>query len=228
MDGPSLGHGARRRPAAVDERHLGRHMRQRVEDVPDAVVRAGCAAVAWSMDRGDWFLPRRIQSNTNPSPSANDSPGTHGDAAVARRLVSDFVLLDVEEVPDSVEVVPDSVEEVPDLVEVVPDSVEEVLDINAVVHCPRCSTFHAGGVFGEACKQARRNARRCSRCGLLHEDYDFFAQVLDDMEKFDCEFYIPDVKKLQMSGNTIILPEEVIEKLEEREKKKQAKNNTKN
>jgi recombinational DNA repair protein RecR len=145
------------------------------------------------MDRGDWFLPRRIQSNTNPS---------------------DSVLLDVEEVPDSVEEVP--------------DSVEEVLDINAVVHCPRCSTFHAGGVFGEACKQARRNARRCSRCGLLHEDYDFFAQVLDDMEKFDCEFYIPDVKKLQMSGNTIILPEEVIEKLEEREKKKQAKNNTKN
>jgi hypothetical protein len=52
--------------------------------------------------------------------------------------------------------------------------------------------------------------------------------VLDDMEKFDCEFYIPDVEKLQMSGNTIILPEEVIEKLEEREKKKQAKNNTKN
>jgi hypothetical protein len=31
-----------------------------------------------------------------------------------------------------------------------------------------------------------------------------------------------------MSSNTIILPEEVIEKLEEREKKKQAKNNTKN
>jgi hypothetical protein len=62
----------------------------------------------------------------------------------------------------------------------------------------------------------------------LHEDYDFFAQVLDDMEKFDCEFYIPGVEKLQMSSNTIILPEEVIEKLEEREKKKQAKNNTKN
>jgi hypothetical protein len=139
----------------------------------------------------------------------------HGEAAaVARRLVSGFVLLDIEEVPDSVEVVP--------------DSVEEVLDVNAVVHCPRCSTFHAGGVFGEACKQARHNARRCSRCGLLHEDCDFFAQVLDDMEKFDCGFYIPDVEKLQMDGNTIILPEEVIEKLEEREKKKQAKSNTKN
>jgi hypothetical protein len=154
---------------------------------------------------------------------------SHGDAAaVARRVVSDSVLLDVEEVPDSIEVVPDSVEEVPVSVEVVPHSVEEVLDINTVVHCPRCSTFHAGGIFGEACKQARHNAHRCSRCGLLHEDYDFFAQVLDDMEKFDCEFYIPDVEKLQMSGNTIILPEEVIEKLEEREKKKQAKNNTKN
>jgi hypothetical protein len=60
MDGASLGHGARRCPAAVNERHLGRHMRQRVEDVPDAVVRAPCAAVAWSMDRDDWFLPRHI------------------------------------------------------------------------------------------------------------------------------------------------------------------------
>jgi hypothetical protein len=35
------------------------------------------------------------------------------------------------------------------------------------------------------------------------------------MEKFDCEIYIPDVDKLQMNGNTIILPEEVGKKLEE-------------
>jgi hypothetical protein len=109
------------------------------------------------------------------------------------------------------------------------ESVDEVPDVDEVVECPRCCTFHAGGVFGEACKQARRNARRCARCGLLHEDYDFFAQVLDGMEKFDCEFYIPDVEKLQMNGDTIILPDEVVEKLDEmEEKKKQAKNNTKN
>jgi hypothetical protein len=48
-----LVHGAWRRPAAADERHLGRHLRQRVEDTPDAVVRAPCVAMAWSMDRGD-------------------------------------------------------------------------------------------------------------------------------------------------------------------------------
>ena len=35
------------------------------------------------------------------------------------------------------------------------------------------------------------------------------------MEKFDCEFYIPDVEKLQMRGNTILLPDDVVEKLEE-------------
>jgi hypothetical protein len=75
MDGASLSHGTRHHQAAVDEHHLGRHMHQRVEDVPDAVVCAPCAAATWNMDRGDWFLPRRIQRNTNPSPSTNDSPG---------------------------------------------------------------------------------------------------------------------------------------------------------
>jgi hypothetical protein len=35
------------------------------------------------------------------------------------------------------------------------------------------------------------------------------------MEKFDCELYIPDVEKLQMDGETILLPEHVIKKLDE-------------
>lgn len=128
------------------------------------------------------------------------------------------------EVPDSVDALDivnalDSVEglesemaldsvEVPDSIEVVPESVE-------VVQCPRCGTFHAGGVFGEACFQARRRARRCARCGLLHEDYDLIARFLHNMEKFDCELYIPDVEKLQMDGETILLPEHVIKKLDE-------------
>ena len=135
------------------------------------------------------------------------------------------VATDSEVVPDSVvamnsEKVPDSVmamdsEEVPDSVaameseEVVPDSIEEV-------HCPRCGTFHAGGVFREACFQARRNARKCGRCGLLHEDYDMPARFLHDMDKFDCEFFIPDVEKLEMRGETIVLPEHVIKKLEDK------------
>ena len=44
------------------------------------------------------------------------------------------------------------------------------------------------------------------------------------MDKFDCEFFIPDVEKLEMHGNTIILSEEVVKKLEEHdEKMKQTK-----
>jgi len=145
---------------------------------------------------------------------------------------SDEVLQDSDAVlPDSVEEVPDSVEELPDSDELLPNSIEVQLEYDAVlpgsvdvppdsdqldevVHCPRCGTFHAGGVFGEECYQARREARRCARCGLLHEDYDMIAKWLDYLDKFDCEIYIPDVSKLQMDGNTIILPEHVINKLD--------------
>ena len=123
----------------------------------------------------------------------------------------------VDEVPDSVDEVPDSVDD--DVLDAVEDdvsyAVEEVPDVDEVVDCPRCRTFHAGGVFGEACRQARRNARRCARCGLLHEDYDLVTQVLDGMENFDWKFYIPVVEELQLQGNTIILPEQVVQKLDE-------------
>ena len=132
---------------------------------------------------------------------------------------SDAVLPDSDEVlQDSVEEVPDSVEELPDSDELLPDSIEVQLEYDAVlpdsvdvlpdsdqldevVHCPRCGTFHAGGVFGEECYQARCEARRCARCGLLHEDYDMIAKWLDYLDKFDCEIYIPDVSKLQNSSS---------------------------
>ena len=116
--------------------------------------------------------------------------------------------LDSEVVP-VLEMAPDSIVVLPDSIEVVPDSVESMCP------CCTCSTFHAGGVFGEACRQARRNARRCACCGLLHEDYDLVTQVLDGMENFDCKFYIPVVEELQLEGNTIILPEQVVQKLDE-------------
>jgi len=112
---------------------------------------------------------------------------------------------------DFVDVVPDSDVVLPDSIEVLPDSDQ----LDEVVHCPRCGTFHAGGVFGEACYEARREARRCARCGLLHEDYNLAARVCDKMEKFDCEVYIPDVHELQMRGDTILLPEHVMKKLDE-------------
>ncbi|XP_066392924.1 uncharacterized protein [Miscanthus floridulus] len=95
--------------------------------------------------------------------------------------------LDTDEAVDSVEVL-DTVDVVPDSIEMVLDSVESL--------CPRCGTFHAGGVFEEACFQARRHTRRCARCGLLHEEYDLPARWLHGMEKFDCEFYVTDVEKL--------------------------------
>ncbi|CAN6270646.1 unnamed protein product [Urochloa humidicola] len=100
------------------------------------------------------------------------------------------------------------------IMDAVANPVEDAGEID-VVDCPRCRTFHAGGIFGEACRQARCNARRCARCGLLHEDYDGAAQVLHGMENFDCKFYIPVVEELQLDGETIILPEQVVQKLDE-------------
>ncbi|KAG2546534.1 hypothetical protein PVAP13_9KG031800 [Panicum virgatum] len=186
-----------------------------VPDAGDAVVRAPGAAATWSMD-GDnkaYSTPlERVHKRARRT-------GARGDAAAAaQRTVSESVVPDaVDEVPDSVDEVPYSVDEdVPDAVEDdVPDAVEEVPDVDEVVDCPRCRTFHAGGVFGEAYRQAHRNARRCARCGLLHEDYDLVTQVLDGMENFDCKFYIPVVEELQLEGNTIILPEQVVQKLDE-------------
>ena len=125
-----------------------------------------------------------------------------------------------EVLPDSVDVVPDSVEVLPDSVEMVPDSVEMVSD-SIESMCPRCGTFHAGGVFGEACFQARRRARTCARCGLLHEDYDLAARILHDLDKFDCQIYIPDVDKLVMNGNNIMVPDHIIKTLDDQLKMKQ-------
>ena len=133
---------------------------------------------------------------------------------------SDETFADVEEVPDSVEQVAASVDMVVDSVDMVPDSVEPD-SVESL--CPRCGTFHAGGVFGEACYQARRNARRCGRCGLLHEDYDMPVKWFHLMDKFDCEFYIPDVAKLEMDGTRIKLTDDVLKKVEEHIKKQQTK-----
>jgi hypothetical protein len=93
-----------------------------------------------------------------------------------------------------------------------------VPDIDEGVESPRCNTFHGGGVFREACYQALRNARRCGRYGLLHEDYDMTSWILYDLDKFDCELVIPDVEKLAMRGDTIIVPEQIVKKLEEKMK----------
>ena len=157
------------------------------------------------------------------SVSADSDETFAEDVFVAEEVLP--VAADVKVVADSVELVADSVEMVPASVEVVADSVQEVadsVDIKeapdddkvVVVHCPRCGTFHAGGVFGEECYQARREARRCARCGLLHEDYDLTVK-LHNMEKFDCEIFIPGVDKLVMRGDSIFLTDDVMNKLDE-------------
>ena len=189
------------------------------------------------MDSCRWSLDRRseeVLAHARRSPvSADVVPHARPRSTLAAHTVSaSLVVSDSDEVlQDSDAVLPDSVKEVPDSVELLLDSIEVQLEydtvlsdsvdvlldsdqLDEVVHCPRYGTFHAGGVFGEECYQARREARRCACCGLLHEDYDMIAKWLDYLDKFDCEIYIPDVSKLQMDGNTIILPEHVINKLD--------------
>jgi hypothetical protein len=136
-------------------------------------------------------------------------------------VVPDSLPDSVEVVPDYVEVLPDSVEVLPHSAKVLPDSVK-VLPESIEVLCPRCCTFHAGGVFGEACFQARREARRCARCRLVHSDYDLTTWIVDGIEKFDCELYIPDMENHQMDGDAILIPEHVEKKLDEIRKMKKA------
>jgi hypothetical protein len=100
----------------------------------------------------------------------------------------------------------DSVE----MVEVVPESL-----------CVRCSTFHAEfhadnddeGYFQASC--------RARRCGVLHSNYDLVAKILHDYEHFDCEIYIPDVEKIEMRGDTILVHENIMKKLDGQFKMKQ-------
>ncbi|CAL5080643.1 unnamed protein product [Urochloa decumbens] len=204
--------GARTDAAAAGQRAVSESVvPDSVDDLPDAgdaVVRAPGAAAAWT--------------------------GARADAAAGQRAVLESVVLDsVDEVPDSVDDLPDAGDAVvrapgaaaawsmgdDDMADAVeddaPDAVDEVSDVDEVVDCPRCRRFHAGGIFGEACCQARRNAPRCARCGLLHEEYDLTAQVFDGMDNFDCKIYIPVVEELQLDSNTIILPEQVVQKLDE-------------
>ncbi|RLM84506.1 hypothetical protein C2845_PM04G07190 [Panicum miliaceum] len=62
----------------------------------------------------------------------------------------------------------------------------------------------------------------CVRCGTTHDDNDVEGSwIMDDRDKFDCEIYIPDVENLQMDGDTILVPEHVLKKLDEQKKMKQ-------
>nr|TKV95654.1 hypothetical protein SEVIR_9G376500v2 [Setaria viridis] len=86
--------------------------------------------------------------------------------------------------------------------------------------CVRCGTSHTDN-DDEGCFQACRRTRRCARCGLLHSDYNIAARILHDIEKFDCETYISDMEKLQMDGDTILVHEHIMKKLDKQLKMKQ-------
>lgn len=102
--------------------------------------------------------------------------------------------------PDSVEeevMAPDSMEEeemAPDSLvaeEIVPDS---LVPESQLPPCDRCAMIHDDSDV-EACRLARRLAKVCARCGLVHSDYDLSARIMDGLDQFDCEIYIPDVEK---------------------------------
>lgn len=158
---------------------------------------------------------------------------------------SEQVIADAKEAPYSV-VAPDSVVPysviasdsiAPDLV-VAPDSIApdlvvapksmEALDLELALDyvdapdslCVCCGMLHADG-DNEACFQARRRTRTCSCCGLLHEDYDLAARIFHDLDKFDCQIYIPDVDKLVMNVNTIMVPDHIMKTLDDQLKMKQ-------
>nr|TKV94310.1 hypothetical protein SEVIR_9G285600v2 [Setaria viridis] len=84
----------------------------------------------------------------------------------------------------------------------------------------RCGMSHANN-DDEGYFEAHRRACRCARCSLLHSNYDLATRILHDREKFDCETYIPDVEKLQIDRDTILVHEHIMKKLDEQLKMKQ-------
>jgi len=95
---------------------------------------------------------------------------------------------------------------------IVPDS--EGKDDDNLCLCKRCGEVH-GVQDIEECRHVRREQSRCSRCRLVHRDYDLTAWIIDGFDKFDCELYIPNVDELRMNGETIILPDHVQKRVDE-------------
>ena len=67
----------------------------------------------------------------------------------------------------------------------------------------------------EACRRIRKEQSRCSRCRLIHSDYDLTSWIIDGFNKFDCELYIPDAYELKMDDETILLPDHVQQEIDE-------------
>ncbi|KAK3146832.1 hypothetical protein QOZ80_3BG0273020 [Eleusine coracana subsp. coracana] len=91
---------------------------------------------------------------------------------------------------------------------IVPDSEEQDK------YCRFCGERHGRDAF-EECLRIRREKSRCSRCHLVHSDYDVTAHLFDGFEYFDCEIYIPNMEEHKMHGDIIILPEHVEQRIDE-------------
>jgi len=179
----------------------------RAKEIGRAMEEPRAMVVARTMEESGAMKVTRAMEETLDAEVTPDSEMT---IASEMALDSDSLKIDpddVEMVPDSLEIALFDVEVVPDSLDIAPDAVE--------VQCARCGMFHGGGVFGEAYFQARREARRCARCRLVHDDYDLTTWILHGIDKFDCELFIPDVDKLEMDGDTILVPEHVEQKVDE-------------
>ncbi|RLN27783.1 hypothetical protein C2845_PM05G10580 [Panicum miliaceum] len=96
---------------------------------------------------------------------------------------------------------------------------EHVLDVDGAAtglrvgqHNSAAAGLHVGYEYSEGCRATHRESR---------SDYDLGTRMISDLDKFDCEFFIPHVEKVQMDGNIIILPYHILEKLDELWKMKQ-------
>ena len=105
--------------------------------------------------------------------------------------------------PESEEIVSPESEEI-----VVPDSSPPGAFI-----CGTCQVVHLNR---EAWDRVHTGRYPCSRCGLKHADYLFFA-IVHGFDYFECEFFIPDVKNVVfgVGMEQIVLPADVLKKVEE-------------
>jgi hypothetical protein len=62
----------------------------------------------------------------------------------------------------------------------------------------------------------RREQSKCTRCGLIHRDYDNSDLIIDGFDNFDCEVYIPKVDEIELDENeTILLSDHVQKRIDE-------------
>ncbi|KAL5207858.1 hypothetical protein ABZP36_032293 [Zizania latifolia] len=110
---------------------------------------------------------------------------------------------------DATPVVPDSKDEEEDLV---------LEDVTLLPTCGHCGRVHDVKDL-DTCHLAR--GKPCHRCELMHNDYMVISWIysLDDLY---CEILIPDVNEVNMDGATLVLPQQVLKKLDDIRKKKES------